>query len=110
MIAALGKTISEQINDLFQKYGKRVGTQKNIPLDAAKEKKLKKLINNPPSSLDNRKVLNIETIDGLKLDLADDDWFLLRFSGTEPLIRCYAESGSKKEAEKLMRFGLELIS
>jgi len=110
MIAALGKTLSEQINDLFQKYGKRVGTQKNIPLDVAQEKKLKKLIKNPPSRLDDKKVLNIETIDGIKLDLEDDDWFLLRFSGTEPLIRCYAESGSKKEAEKLMGSGLELIS
>jgi len=110
MIADLGKTLSEQIDDLFRKYGKRVGTQKNIPLNAAKEKKLKKLIKNPPSHLDNRKVLNIETIDGIKLDLTDDDWFLLRLSGTEPLVRCYAESGSKKEVEKLMGFGLEMIS
>ncbi len=110
MIADLGKTISEQINDLFREYGKRVGTQKNIPLDATKEKKMKTLVKSPPSRLDNKKVLNIETIDGIKLDLDDDDWFLLRFSGTEPLIRCYAESGSKKEAEKLMEFGMELIS
>lgn len=110
MIAALGKTLSEQINDLFRKYGKRVGKQKNIPLDAAKEKKMKTLIKSPPSQIDDRKVLNAETIDGIKLDLADDDWFLLRFSGTEPLIRCYAESGSKKDAERLLGFGLELIS
>ena len=110
MIAALGKTLSEQINDLFRKYGKRVGKQKNIPLDTAKEKRMKTLIKSPPSQIDDRKVLNTETIDGIKLDLADDDWFLLRFSGTEPLIRCYAESGSKKDAERLLGFGLELIS
>ncbi len=110
MIAAMGKSLSEQINDLFRKYGKRVGKQKSIPLNAARERKLKKLTKNPPSHLDDRKVLNMETIDGIKLDLAGDDWFLLRFSGTEPLIRCYAESGSKKEVGKLMGFGLELIS
>jgi phosphoglucomutase len=110
MIAAFGKTLSEQINDLFRKYGKRVGTQENVPSDVAKEKKLEELIKNPPSNVNNRKVLNVETIDGIKLDLADDDWLLLRFSGTEPLIRCYAESGTKKDAEKLMGFGLELIS
>ncbi|HDZ27414.1 MAG TPA: hypothetical protein ENH65_13005, partial [Candidatus Aminicenantes bacterium] len=109
MIAAVGKTLSEQINDLFRKYGKRVGKQKSIPLNAARERKLKKLIKNPPSFLNDRKVLDIETIEGIKLDLADDDWFLLRFSGTEPLIRCYAESGSKKEVEKLMGIGLKLI-
>ena len=110
MIAALGKTLQGQINDLFHKYGKRVGEQKSIPLNAAKEKKLRKLIKNPPGKLGDRKVINIETIDGIKLDFSDDDWFLLRFSGTEPIIRCYAESGSKKELEKLMRFGLELVS
>ena len=110
MMAALGKTLPEQINDLFHKYGKRVGEQKSIPLNAAKEKKLRKLIKNPPGKLGDRKVINIETIDGIKLDFSDDDWFLLRFSGTEPIIRCYAESGSKKELEKLMRFGLELVS
>jgi len=110
MIAALGKSLSEQINDLFREYGKRVGKQKSIPLNAARERRLRKLIKNPPGHFYERKVLNIETIDGIKLDFSDDDWFLLRFSGTEPLIRCYAESGSKKELEKLMRFGLELVS
>jgi len=110
MMAALGKTLAEQINDLFHKYGKRVGEQKSIPLNAAREKKLRKLIKNPPGKLGDRKVIDIETIDGIKLDFSDDDWFLLRFSGTEPIIRCYAESGSKKELEKLMRFGLELVS
>ncbi len=110
MIAALGKSLSEQINDLFREYGKRVGKQKSIPLNAARERRLRKLIKNPPGHFYERKVLDIETIDGIKLDFSDDDWFLLRFSGTEPLIRCYAESGSKKELEKLMRFGLELVS
>jgi phosphoglucomutase len=109
MIAASGKNLQEQINDLFQKYGKRVGMQQSIPFNAVREKRLKRLIDNPPGQLDDRKVLNIETIDGLKLDLADDDWFLFRFSGTEPLIRCYSESGTEKEAEKLMKFGLEMI-
>ena len=109
MIAALGKSLSEQINDLFRKYGKRVGKQKTILLNAERQRRLRKLIKNPPGELDGREILNIETIDGIKLDLSDDDWFLLRFSGTEPVIRCYAESGSNKELAKLMRVGLELI-
>jgi len=110
MVAALAKGLSEQIDDLFSKYGKRVGKQKSIPFKPEREKKLRKVIKNPPSKLDGRKVINIETIDGIKFDFSDDDWFLLRFSGTEPLIRCYAEAGSKKELERLMRSGLELVS
>lgn len=109
MIAALGKSLSEQINDLFRKYGKRIGKQKNIPLTEEREMKLKKLIENPPKHVGNRKVLNFETIEGIKLDFSDDDWFLLRFSGTEPIIRSYAESESEKKLEKLMGFGMELI-
>ena len=110
MMAASGKTLSEQIDGFFQKYGKRIGKQKSIDLNAARQKKLDALIKKPPVQLAGRKVLNTEKIDGIKLDLSDDDWFLLRCSGTEPLIRCYAESGSKKEVNNLMRSGLELIS
>jgi len=109
MMAASGKSLSEQVDDLFQRYGKKVGKQKTIPLNPAREKKLKKLVKNPPHQLDKRKVVHFETIDGIKLDFANDDWFLLRFSGTEPVIRCYAESESQKELEKLVRFGMELV-
>jgi phosphoglucomutase len=110
MTASSGKSLSKQVDDLFCTYGKRVGSQKAIPLNSTRETKLRKLIKNPPRQLDKKKVLHHETIDGIKLDFSDDDWFLLRFSGTEPVIRCYAESESKKELERLMKFGLELVS
>ncbi len=109
MMAACGKTLSRLIDDLFQEYGKRVGMQKNISLTADREKKLRRLIKSPPSRLGDRNIINIETIDGVKFDFADDDWVLLRFSGTEPIIRCYAESESKKKVESLIRSGLELL-
>ena len=110
MMAAVGKSLSEQLKDLFRKYGKRVGKQASFPLTPAREKRMKKMTKNPPSKLNDRKVVGIETIDGIKLDFSDDDWLLLRHSGTEPIIRCYAEAGTKKEVEMLMKFGLEKIS
>lgn len=110
IMADSGKSLSEQISDLFRKYGRRVGGQKDVPLTATREKKLKKLVKNPPSKLGDRKILNVETIEGVKLDFSDDDWFLLRFSGTEPIIRCYAESGTQNELEKIMESGLEKVS
>jgi len=110
MIAATGKSLSQQIKELFQKYGKRVGKQKTIRLTPTNETKLKKLIKNPPLKFAGRKVINVETIDGIKLDFSDDDWILLRFSGTEPLIRCYGEAGTNKELTRLMHYGLEAIS
>ena len=110
IMAASGKSISSQVEDLFKEYGKRVGGQKNVPLNADREKKLKKWVKNPPSKLNERKVINVELIDGIKLDFEDDDWILFRLSGTEPIVRCYAEAGTNKELHKLMKYGLEMIS
>ena len=110
MMASSGKSLSGLIDNLFRKYGKRVGRQTAVPSSKEKEKKLKALIQAPPQKVGNRKVINVETIDGIKLDFSDDDWLLLRSSGTEPLVRYYAESGTEKECQRLMSFGLELVS
>jgi phosphoglucomutase len=109
MLATVGKSLSEMTGDLFRKYGKRVGKQKNFPLNLEREDKLGELRKNPPSKLGERKIQNIENIDGIKLDFAGDDWILLRLSGTEPIIRCYAESGSIKEVNQLLRDAMELL-
>ena len=110
MMAALGKSLGQMIEDLFRKYGKKVGKQRNALLTLKNERKLKKLIKNPPSVFAGRKVENIETIDGIKLDFSNDDWILFRLSGTEPIIRCYGEAATKKEVARLLRSGLEAIS
>jgi len=110
MMAASGKSLSEHLHDLFKKYGKRVGEQRTIPLTLDRERILRKLRKHPPSQLNGRKVSNIEIIDGLKLDFSNDDWILIRSSGTEPLIRCYAEAGTQKDVKRLLRSGLEKLS
>ncbi len=110
MLAASGQTLTELSEALYRHYGRRVDGQKNISLTPERERKLRRLIKKPPHKLDGRTAKGVETLDGLKLDFDDDDWVLLRFSGTEPLIRCYAESGSKKEMSRLMKLGLELLS
>jgi len=106
MVAASGKSLAALIEALFQEYGQRIGTQKNISLTPERRTKLKKLIRKPPARLAGRAVVSTEVIDGVKLNFSDDDWLLLRFSGTEPVIRCYAESGSKKELGNLLKAGL----
>ncbi len=109
MMAATGKTLTQLIADLYKKYGKRIGEQKNVPLNSEREKKLMELEKKPPKNVGERKVLNSKNIDGIKLNFSEDDWLLLRPSGTEPLIRCYAEAGSQKEVNYLMKKGLALL-
>jgi len=110
MLAATGRTLTQLSEELYGQYGCRVDGQKSISLTPDRERRLRRLIRNPPRKLNGRAVVGAETLDGLKLDFDDDDWLLLRFSGTEPLLRCYAESGSKKEMSRLMKFGLEMLS
>jgi phosphoglucomutase len=110
MVAAAGKNLSDIRKDLFQEYGAMVGGQKNVPRTPEREKKLSDLALHPPSMVGDRKVEAAEMIDGIKMDFANDSWLLLRYSGTEPLIRCYAEAETTKELDRLMKHGLEFVT
>lgn len=110
MVAARGKSISQLILDLFQEYGKLEGGHKDIPLTVERKTKLSELIMNPPEKWGGRKVTEVETKDGLKLVFSQDDWLLVRLSGTVPIIRCYAEAGSREGLDQLIGFGLDMLS
>jgi phosphomannomutase len=76
---------------------------------AQKETFLKSVEAAPPQELLGKKVVNIKDFDGVKFECADDSWLLLRFSGTEPVVRFYAEAPSMEEAEALTAFGLNML-
>jgi phosphoglucomutase len=109
MVAATGKSLRSLRDGLFEEYGTTAGGQRTIPLTPERAKKLKALVENPPARVGRRKVVRVETIDGLKLELEGGDWFLLRLSGTEPVIRCYAEAATKKGVDGLLRKGMEAV-
>jgi phosphoglucomutase len=109
MVAVSGKPLAELVKDLFREYGKRVGGQKSVPLTPERERSLRRMIKNPPAKMAGRYVVEATTIDGVKFDFSDDDWLLLRFSGTEPIVRCYAEAGSIKDMRHLIKAGLEKL-
>jgi phosphoglucomutase len=109
MVAKSGRSLGELLQDLYKEYGERIGAQKSLPRTPSREKALRKLAKAPPTKLAGRYIINIETIDGVKFDFADDDWLLVRYSGTEPLVRCYAEAGSRKDLRELLKAGLDKI-
>jgi phosphoglucomutase len=109
MIAATGRSLGSLREDLFREYGTMTSGQKTLPLTPERAKKLKALIQSPPSKLGRRKVVAVETIDGLKLDLEGDRWVVLRLSGTEPLIRCYAEAETEEEVDAILKKGLGAV-
>ena len=56
-----------------------------------------------------QKVVNLNKIDGFRYKLEDGAWLLIRFSGTEPLIRIYTESSSAEEVQKLLQIGQKML-
>jgi len=112
VMAATGKKASELCADIAQEYGTSVYLRRDIalnkPLDkeAFTEKIRKKL----PKKINNRKVAELLTFDGLKILFENDEWLLLRPSGTEPVLRVYAETASKKETQALLDFGAKLAA
>ncbi len=109
MIAATGCGLGALREGLFKEYGPMTSGQRTLPLTPERAKKLKALIQSPPAKLGRRKVVSVETIDGLKLAFEEDRWVVLRQSGTEPLIRCYAEAESGAEVEAILEKGLGAV-
>ena len=67
-----------------------------------------KLRKKMPKKIGTHKVAELNTLDGLKVILDNDDWLLIRPSGTEPLLRVYAETATKKETLSLLDLGAKL--
>ncbi|MCU0243655.1 MAG: hypothetical protein MUE80_02685, partial [Acidobacteria bacterium] len=109
MVAAAGRSLGDLRRDLFREYGELTSGQRTLPLTPERAKRLKGLVKDPPAKLGRRKVTAVETIDGLKLDFDGDRWLVVRMSGTEPLIRCYAEAETREEVEALLKKGLEAV-
>ena len=65
-------------------------------------------MNNPPASLAGSRLLEVKTFDGVKYVADDGSWLMLRGSGTEPILRIYAESNSEKKAKALISLGVKL--
>jgi phosphomannomutase len=62
-----------------------------------------------PEELLGRKVVEIKDYDGIKLICSDESWLMFRGSGTEPIMRVYAEAKSQPQAKKLLEFGSRFI-
>ena len=60
-------------------------------------------------SLLGKRVIEIKDYDGIKLICENEDWLMLRPSGTEPLVRAYAEAKSLKRANALLKVGEGLL-
>ena len=66
------------------------------------------LAKNPPARLLRSPLADMKTYDGVKFIAQDTSWLMLRASGTEPILRIYAEAKSDADARKLLKVGVNL--
>ena len=107
MVAESGVPLDEMVADLLAEVGpahyKRVDLRLARPI--VKDKMVKQLAEDAPSSIGGVEVSTINTMDGAKYLLADDSWLLIRPSGTEPVLRVYAEARDPEQVSRLLEFG-----
>jgi phosphomannomutase len=64
-----------------------------------------RLVNSAPAAIEGVGIERVATTDGIKYYLDDGSWLLIRPSGTEPVLRVYAEAPGEDRVAALLRFG-----
>lgn len=98
------------VDDLLEKYGpaQYARTDMKLKRPVNKDDMVKMLLDNAPAAIDGVNIDNIQTIDGVKYYLNDGSWLLIRPSGTEPVLRVYAEAPDDARVAALLGFGEEM--
>jgi phosphoglucomutase len=110
MVASRGASLGEMLEELFRKDGALYSDRVGIKLTPeVKDRLQKRLSSDPPDSIGGRRIAEVNRMDGVKYIFDDGSWILLRMSGTEPLVRCYAETNTKKDLEVLIETGSKFV-
>jgi phosphomannomutase len=98
---ATGKTPLQLLQEVKTEYGDRYSSRTALPVRGAR-------ISFEKDEILGEKIVKIGRKDGLKIYL-ESGWLLLRHSGTEPVVRIYAESTSREKMESLLEFGKRMV-
>ena len=107
MVTAAKKSLHEMVNDLLEDVGPAFYERSDLRLKrpVAKAEIIDLLTKQAPAEIGGEKVDEVSTRDGVKYILADDSWLLIRPSGTEPVLRVYAEGRSQEMVKDLLDYG-----
>ncbi|MGB7207940.1 MAG: phosphoglucomutase/phosphomannomutase family protein [Pyrinomonadaceae bacterium] len=108
-VAVRGASLTEQLNDLYARVGKLESGRIGVKLTDEVSASLKEKLAREPSEIAGRKVETINRMDGVKFMFDDGSWMLMRPSGTEPMVRIYAESEDKADLEVLLENGRQYL-
>ncbi len=112
IVAASGASLYELVEDLLKEVGPAYYTRKDLRLSrpVVKSSLTRKLVEEAPQAIGGEGVAEVRSVDGAKYVLADDSWLLIRPSGTEPVLRVYAEGRSPEMVEVLLQYGEQVAA
>ncbi|MBI2853586.1 MAG: phosphoglucomutase/phosphomannomutase family protein [Chloroflexi bacterium] len=105
-MARTGKTPSQLLELLYSKVGPHYYDRIDLTFEAEKRQRIvANLKQANPARVLGKDVVRVDRSDGLRLFLSDNSWLFMRLSGTEPVLRIYAESPSEAETADLLKEG-----
>jgi phosphomannomutase len=103
MLARTGKRVSELRETVYALTGRLYALEESLPatpeMRVTVPRRLKEI---PAGRLGPHRVVRVSPMDGTKLYLENDNWALVRFSGTEPVLRLSVEADSEQKASELV--------
>ncbi|HTX79038.1 MAG TPA: phosphoglucomutase/phosphomannomutase family protein [Longilinea sp.] len=108
MMVRLNKKPSELLALLFSKVGPHYYDRVDKSFSGDRASREQKILSAKPETVGGLKVTGLVTLDGFKFCLEDGGWMLIRFSGTEPIMRVYCETTHQDKVQAILKDGLKI--
>jgi phosphomannomutase len=108
MMVRLGKKPSQLLEALFAKVGSHYYDRIDTPFTGDRKTREQMILNANPPTIGGFRMINLDTTDGYKFNLEDGGWLLIRFSGTEPIVRVYCETTHQDKVQAILQDGLRV--
>lgn len=112
MVATSGKTLVELVDSLLEDVGPAYYQRNDLRLSrpVSQDQMASLLLEKAPAHIADVRLQEISTLDGVKYILEDDSWLLIRPSGTEPVLRVYAEGRSPEMVRAMIGYGEQVAA
>jgi phosphomannomutase len=103
-----GKRPSQLMELLFEKVGPHYYDRIDTPFEGDRQTREASILAAKPRTIGGLKVIDLVTLDGYQFRLEDGGWMLIRFSGTEPIVRVYCETTRPDKVQEILQDGLRI--
>ncbi len=109
MMVKLSRKPTELLALLFEKVGPHYYDREDRAFTGNRKEYEQRILKANPVEIGGLKVTGLQSVDGYKFSLEDGGWMLIRFSGTEPMLRVYTETTHQELIPQILQDGLSIL-